>query len=135
MSIKIDCIEYYLPENILTNEALQVENPSWRIENLSQKTGIFKRHIAAESETAFDLSKKASDKIFCNHPINKEKIDGIILIKFNAEGYGFIYLLKALLGRTPGHTIHCNSKIDWEYFLSETMVNEEEEVVDYEEND
>ena len=59
MSIKIDCIEYYLPENILTNEALQVENPSWRIENLSQKTGIFKRHIAAESETAFDLSKKA----------------------------------------------------------------------------
>ena len=69
---------------------------------------------------------------YFSHYTTLEKIDGIILIKFNAEGYGFIYLLKALLGRTPGHTIHCNSKIDWEYFLSETMVNEKtaNEIID-----
>ena len=62
---------------------------------------------------------------YFSHYTTLEKIDGIILNKFNAEGYGFNYLLKALLGRTPGHTIHCNSRIEWEYFLSETMVNEE----------
>ena len=66
------------------------------------------------------------------HYTTLEKIDGIILIKFKAEGNGFIYLLKVLLRRTPRHTIHLNLKIDWEYFLSETMVNEEtaNEIID-----
>ena len=78
MSITIDCIEYYLPENILTNETLQEENPTWEMDNLYEKTGIYKRHIAADGETAFDLSKKASDKIFNKNVINKNNIDGII---------------------------------------------------------
>jgi len=78
MSITIDCIEYYLPENILTNETLQAENPTWEMDNLYKKTGIYKRHIAAAGETAFDLSKKASDKIFNKNAINKNNIDGII---------------------------------------------------------
>lgn len=76
MSTIIKRIEYYLPENILTNEDLQIENPTWDMNKVFQKSGVKNRHIIKNGETALDISCRACDKIF-----NKEKktgIDGII---------------------------------------------------------
>ena len=76
MSLIIESIEYYLPENIVTNADLQKENPDWNLEKITEKSGVYQRHIAGKNETAYDLSIKACDKLF--HAYDKNNIDGII---------------------------------------------------------
>jgi len=76
MGISIKNIEYYLPENIITNEDLKIENPDWDMEKVFAKTGVYKRHISRIDETAFDLSVKACEKLFIK--IDKDIIDAII---------------------------------------------------------
>ena len=76
MNTFIEKIEYYLPENIETNEFLENQNKDWDLKKISKKSGVHQRHIASSDETAFDLSLKACEKIFRN--FNKEKIGGII---------------------------------------------------------
>jgi len=76
MSLIIESIEYYLPDNIVTNEDLQKENPDWNLDKVAEKSGVYQRHIAGENETAYDLSIKACDKLFQSN--DKKDIDGII---------------------------------------------------------
>ena len=76
MSLIIKSIEYYLPDNIITNDDLQKENPDWNLDRIAEKSGVYQRHIAGKNETAFDLSVKACDKLFQTN--DKSKIDGII---------------------------------------------------------
>jgi len=76
MSVIVKSIEYYLPENIVTNEDLQKENPDWNLEKVAEKSGVYQRHISGESETAYDLSVKACDKLFRSN--DKNEINGII---------------------------------------------------------
>jgi len=76
MSLIIESIEYYLPENIVTNADLQKENPDWNLEKITEKSGVYQRHIAGKNETAYDLSIKACDKLFQTN--DKNDIDGII---------------------------------------------------------
>ena len=76
MSLIIKSIEYYLPETIVANEKLQKENPDWNLEKVTEKTGVYQRHIAGENETAYDLSIRACDKLFQAN--DKSEIDGII---------------------------------------------------------
>jgi 3-oxoacyl-[acyl-carrier-protein] synthase-3 len=45
-------IAIYLPERFETNDQLRVEFPSWDIDLIFEKTGIYKRHIASEHECA-----------------------------------------------------------------------------------
>lgn len=76
MNAAIRSIEYYLPENLVTNADLQKQYPGWDFEKIDKKTGVLKRYIAAPDETAFDLSVKACEKLFASY--DKEQIDGII---------------------------------------------------------
>jgi 3-oxoacyl-[acyl-carrier-protein] synthase III len=76
VSLIIKSIEYYLPENIVTNEDLQKENPHWNLDKVAEKSGVYQRHIAGKNETAYDLSVKACDKLFQTN--DKNDIDGII---------------------------------------------------------
>jgi|TARA_Y100000310_G_C20605494_1_gene775265 3-oxoacyl-[acyl-carrier-protein] synthase-3 len=76
MGLIIKSIEYYLPDNIVTNGDLQKEHPDWDLEKVGERSGVHKRHIAGEDETAFDLSTKACDKLFQTN--DKSKVDGII---------------------------------------------------------
>jgi 3-oxoacyl-[acyl-carrier-protein] synthase III len=76
MSLIIHSIEYYLPENIVTNENLQKDNPSWNLKTITEKSGVYQRHIAGYNETAYDLSIKACEKLFQSY--DKSNIDGII---------------------------------------------------------
>jgi len=76
MSLIIKSIEYYLPNNIVTNDDLQKENPDWNMDKVSEKSGVYQRCIARENETAYDLSVKACDKLFQKN--DKKDIDGII---------------------------------------------------------
>ena len=76
MGLIIKSIEYYLPETIVTNDDLQKENPEWKLEKITKKTGVVQRHIAEKDQTAFDLSIKACEKLFKTN--DKSEIDGII---------------------------------------------------------
>lgn len=76
MGLIIKSIEYYLPDTLVTNDDLQEEHPDWNLEKVAKKSGVLQRHIASESETAFDLSIKACDKLFQTN--DKSEIDGII---------------------------------------------------------
>ena len=76
---RIAAIELHVPSHILTNEALNAEFPEWSVERVYDKTGISKRHIAAEGETASDLAFEAARKLFDRHEVRPDQIDYIIL--------------------------------------------------------
>ncbi|MBL8892160.1 MAG: ketoacyl-ACP synthase III [Planctomycetaceae bacterium] len=72
-------IAIHYPELIETNEFLAAANPSWDMELIGEKTGIYKRHIAAPSETASDLGVAAAEKLFAEHQIDRSSIDFVLL--------------------------------------------------------
>jgi 3-oxoacyl-[acyl-carrier-protein] synthase-3 len=78
MNVKIKDIAYHLPEKIVTNDDLHAENPDWDMKNVEVKSGVVQRHIAADTETAFDLAAKAVDKLFASGEHEKNEIDAII---------------------------------------------------------
>ena len=78
MNCKIDHIEYYLPSKVVTNQDLLSENPGWDIQGLLPKTGVEKRHIAADGETALDLAVGACRKLFDQHLVSPKEIDAVI---------------------------------------------------------
>lgn len=75
---KITATGSYLPEKILTNNDLAkiVETTDeWVVE----RTGIKKRHIAAEGEFTSDLALKAAQRALENSGVKAEEIDMIVL--------------------------------------------------------
>ena len=64
MRAYIKAISYYLPSEVLTNQALEKEFPEWSAEKVSAKVGIEHRHIAAADETAGDMACAAAEKLF-----------------------------------------------------------------------
>jgi len=76
MNLKIKKIDYYLPQNIETNDYLEEENPEWNLDRVAKKSGVVQRHISDANETAYDLSIKACEKALKDY--DKSQIDGII---------------------------------------------------------
>lgn len=72
-------ISYYYPEKCLTNEDLSTLHPEWSADKISKKTGIYKRYISGEGETAVDMAEKAALKLFEDHQIDRGIIDFVIL--------------------------------------------------------
>lgn len=79
MSAYIKAISYYLPEKVLSNDDISRHFPEWPTAKIAQKVGIIERHISAENETAGDMALLAAEKLFAEHPINKNDIDFLIL--------------------------------------------------------
>jgi 3-oxoacyl-[acyl-carrier-protein] synthase-3 len=76
MGSKIENIEFYFPEKILTNDDLQLEFPDYDFSKFEQKIGIRNRYIASNDETALDLAIKSSEKLFLKY--DRSKIDFIL---------------------------------------------------------
>ena len=85
MGAKITDIEYYLPEQILTNNQLDKQFPDWSSDKIEKKIGIRERHIVKNNETALDLALKAAEKILKDY--NKGKIDFLMLCTQSPEYY------------------------------------------------
>ena len=85
MGVKITNIEYYLPEQILTNEQLAKQFPDWSSEKIEKKVGIRERHIVREDETALDLALITGKKILKNY--DKDKIDFLLFCTQSPEYY------------------------------------------------
>lgn len=74
----IRAISVHLPDRVETNEDLAAEVPSWQMEKVADKTGIFARTIAGDGETATDLADNAARRLFAEHPGIKDQIDFLI---------------------------------------------------------
>ncbi len=72
-------IAVHLPERVETNEQLQEQFPNWHMERIFSKTGIARRHIAADDECASDLGVAAAQKLFKQQDIDPESIDFLLL--------------------------------------------------------
>jgi 3-oxoacyl-[acyl-carrier-protein] synthase-3 len=79
MKAAIRSIAYHLPEQILTNQALNEEFPDWRVEKIRVKTGIDCRHIAAVDECSSDMAVAAVRKLFASGDCRAEEIDFLLL--------------------------------------------------------
>lgn len=79
MKAYIDDIEYFVPENRLSNEDLSKINPDWDVEKIVEKTGISNRFIADKNQTATDLAVSAADKLLGKRAEVKSSIDYVIL--------------------------------------------------------
>ena len=71
-------ISYYLPSQVLTNQALEKEFPEWSAEKVSAKVGIEHRHIAAADETAGDMACAAAEKLFADG-VDRTCVDFVLL--------------------------------------------------------
>ena len=76
---KIEKIAYYLPEKLLTNEALAALYPGWTADKILEKTGIHTRHVSGDDETAGDLAEKAAQRLFSECGVAPASIDFLLL--------------------------------------------------------
>ena len=100
MAIKITSLDYYLPENVVTNDDLKKENPDWDLDSVEKKSGVLERHIARQDETALDLAVKACLNLFDQDTEHIKNIDAVI---FCTQSPDYImppnsYLLQKRLG-------------------------------------
>lgn len=78
MTVRISAIEYELPGTVLTNAALQDENPTWDMNVVEARSGVRQRHIAAADETACDLGRSAAERLLRSQPGLRERVQAVI---------------------------------------------------------
>ena len=83
----IKAISYYLPETVLTNDALAVEFPEWDAEKIASKIGIKERHLSAPNETATDMGIKAGRKLLEEKGIAASGIDFVLFCTQSPDYY------------------------------------------------
>ncbi len=71
-------IAIHLPELVEDNDLLARLNPRWDMELIAKKTGVRKRHIAADGECASDLGVAAAEKLFAQYGIDRGSIDFLL---------------------------------------------------------
>lgn len=76
---KIADLAGYLPPKVLDNDELAALYPSWSADKIFEKTGIRRRHVAGEDETAGDLAFAAARALFARGTIAPEDVDFVIL--------------------------------------------------------
>lgn len=72
-------IEYYLPEEVLTNQQISERFPEWSTEKIANKLGITERHISGKNETALDMACKVAEKLFQKDKAYRNSIDFVVL--------------------------------------------------------
>ncbi len=74
----IESIAYALPERCLTNEELRADYPAWDFDRLEKRTGVMRRYVAAEDETALDFAVRACERLAAQERLSPEEIDAVI---------------------------------------------------------
>jgi 3-oxoacyl-[acyl-carrier-protein] synthase-3 len=67
-----------VPENIVSNEQLQAENPDWDMPRIEAKVGIKARHVAPQNVTAGDLAYAAGCKLLETSGVDRHSIDFLL---------------------------------------------------------
>jgi 3-oxoacyl-[acyl-carrier-protein] synthase III len=102
--IAIEQIACSLPEKCLTNDELRAAFPEWDFERLEKRTGVLRRQIAADGETALDFAVRASQRLIDDGKLLPQDVDAVI---FCTQTPDFVMppnacLLHGRLGLKPG---------------------------------
>ena len=106
MSAYLQAIGFYFPDKCLTNESLSEQHPEWSAEKIAKKTGIQRRYLSSDGETAADLAVKASENLF-SQGIDRGKVDFIVLCTQSPD-----YMLPSsacLVQHRLGVSTHCGA--------------------------
>ena len=98
-------ISSFLPDGVLSNEALSELFPVWSAEDIFNKTGIRERRVVAPGETASDLAFKAAERVLEGK--DRAVIDALIVCTQSAD-----YRMPAtacLLHARLGLASHCSA--------------------------
>lgn len=76
MGAVINSIEYVYPEQKISNDDLSNQFPDYDFSKFEEKVGIKNRYWVREDETAFDLAKRACEKLFVN--FDKQLVDYVL---------------------------------------------------------
>lgn len=87
MGARIAAVDYFLPDEVLTNEDLSREFPEWSVEKISAKTGVDRRHISAADEFSSDLAIAAGRALLENQRIDPKSIDYLIVCTQSPDYY------------------------------------------------
>lgn len=74
----ISAVQYYLPEEVEDNAALQLQYRGVSDPELLEKMGIKSRHIAPKGSPASDMAVKAAERLFPELTIDRQEIDALI---------------------------------------------------------
>lgn len=87
MGARIAAVDYYLPEQVLSNEDLSREFPEWSVEKIASKTGIHRRHISGADEFSSDLAIAAGRALFESGKVDPQSIDYLIVCTQSPDYY------------------------------------------------
>jgi 3-oxoacyl-[acyl-carrier-protein] synthase-3 len=76
-SAAITAVDYYLPEQRLSNLDLTREFADWSVQKIAAKTGIDSRPIAAPDECSSDMAAAAAERIF-QRGVDRASIDYVL---------------------------------------------------------
>jgi len=79
----IEKIDYYLPDQVLSNTDLEKIFPEWDSSKIEKKVGIVRRHIASDNESALDMGVKAAEIVLKDY--NRADIDFLIFCTQSPE--------------------------------------------------
>ncbi|MEN8904951.1 MAG: ketoacyl-ACP synthase III [Clostridiales bacterium] len=83
----IHSIEYYLPENKLTNKELSNFFGDWSEEKIYSKIGVKERRISNKNEYVSDIAEKSARKLFDKQNIDPNEINFLILCTQSPDYY------------------------------------------------
>jgi 3-oxoacyl-[acyl-carrier-protein] synthase-3 len=76
--IAIEQIACAFPERSLSNEDLRAAYPDWDFDRLVKRTGVVRRYVAADGETALDLAARACERLIDAGTLAPDDIDAVI---------------------------------------------------------
>jgi 3-oxoacyl-[acyl-carrier-protein] synthase-3 len=76
--IAIEQIAFAFPEKCLTNDELRASYPEWDFERLEKRTGVRRRYVAADGETALDFAVRACEQLDAQGALRPADIDAVI---------------------------------------------------------
>ena len=84
LGVQVVSIGSYVPENVLTNQDLQIQrgfDPDW----IQQRTGILERRHAPEGQATSDLCTEAAKRAIRNGRVDPDDIDLVIVGTFTPD--------------------------------------------------
>jgi 3-oxoacyl-[acyl-carrier-protein] synthase-3 len=76
--IAIEDIACAFPAGSLSNEELRAAYPEWDFDRLEKRTGVIRRYVAAEGETALDFAVRACEQLEGRGRLCASAIDAVI---------------------------------------------------------
>lgn len=78
MGVVIKAIDFYLPNQLCSNENIADSHPEWDLEKITSKIGITSRRYASKDEFSLELGICAAKKLMENYNIDSKTIDFIL---------------------------------------------------------